>query len=262
VNIMTGDSPYALSIDAPVCRYVDLDSFTDLPAEELLSEEERARAEGFRFELDRQRYVASHVALRQALSEYTGLHHAELHMSRGSFGKPSLTGHARTQFSLSHSQGLALIAIGGRGPLGADIELLRPVPDAAILAAEHFTRREQEALAALPAHERDHAFLTCWTRKEACLKAVGVGLLLSSQSFEVGLEPDRRSVELSVAGRILWLVLGPAPARMDCVGSLAEWRQTEARANRLGAAGTGGYTGDPSLPPKAGARARSVEIAP
>lgn len=89
-----------------------------------------------------------------------------------------------------------------------------------------------------------------------------MGLLLSSQSFEVGLEPDRRSVELSVAGRILWLVLGPAPARMDCVGSLAEWRQTEARANRLGAAGTGGYTGDPSLPPKAGARARSVEIAP
>ena len=217
---MTGSTPQPISIDVPLCLYVDLDRFAGLPSEQVLSEEERERAESFRSPLDRQRYVASHLALRQALSEYTGLQHAELHLSKGSFGKPSLTGHARTQFSLSHSQGLALIAIGGRGPLGADIELLRPVPDAAVLAAEHFTHCEQEALAALPAHERDRAFLTCWTRKEACLKAIGVGLLLSSQSFEVGLEPDCRSVELSVAGRILWLVLGPAPERMDCVGSI------------------------------------------
>lgn len=234
---MNGNSPQPLSIDVPLCLYVDLDRFAGLPSEQVLSEEERERADSFRAPLDRQRYVASHLALRQALSEYTGLQHAELHLSKGSFGKPSLTGHARTQFSLSHSQGLALIAIGGRGPLGADIELLRPVPDAAVLAAEHFTRREQEALAALPAHERDRAFLTCWTRKEACLKAIGVGLLLSSQSFEVGLEPDCRSVELSVAGRILWLLLGPAPERMDCVGSIAEWRQTEARATHAGHSG-------------------------
>ena len=156
---MAGHSPQPLSIDVPLCLYVDLDRFAGLPSEQVLSDEERERAESFRSPLDRQRYVASHLALRQALSEYTGLQHAELHLSKGSFGKPSLTGHARTQFSLSHSQGLALIAIGGRGPLGADIELLRPVPDAAVLAAEHFTRREQEALAALPVHERDRAFL-------------------------------------------------------------------------------------------------------
>jgi 4'-phosphopantetheinyl transferase len=236
---MNGSS-LALSIDAPVCRYVDLDSFTDLLPAQVLSEEECARAQSLRFPIDRQRYVAAHVALRQALCEYTGQNHATLHLSTGSFGKPSLSGHTRTQFSLSHSQGLALIAIGGRGPLGADVELLRQMPDAAVLAAEYFTRREQEALAALPAHERDRAFLTCWTRKEACLKAIGVGLLMSSQSFEVGLAPDWRSVELPVAGRILRLVLGPAPARLDSVGSLAEWRQTEARAQPSSGAGSGG----------------------
>lgn len=227
-------SAYAMSIDAPVCRYVDLDSFTELLPAQLLSQEECTRAASFRFPADRQRFVAAHIALRQALAEYTGLHHAALHLATGSFGKPALSGHTRTQFSLSHSRGLALIAIGGRGPLGADVELLRPVPDAATLAAEHFTRREQEALAALPAPERERAFLICWTRKEACLKAIGVGLLLSPQSFEVGVTPDCRSVELSVAGRILWLVLGPAPERLDCVGSLAEWRQTEARAGATG----------------------------
>ncbi|MFM9923801.1 4'-phosphopantetheinyl transferase superfamily protein [Variovorax sp. H27-G14] len=236
-------SAHALSIDAPLCRYVDLDSFTDLLPAQLLSAEECARAASFRFPADRQRFVAAHVALRQALAEYTGLHSAALRLSTGSFGKPSLSGHTRTQFSLSHSHGLALIAVGGRGPLGADVELLRPMPDAEALAAEHFTRREQEALAATPAHERDLAFLTCWTRKEACLKAVGVGLLLSPQSFEVGVTPDCRSVELSVAGRILWLVLRPAPARMDCVGSLAEWRQTEARASASGASVESGASG-------------------
>lgn len=234
---------HALSIDAPICRYVDLDSFTDLLPAQILSKEECTRAASFRFPADRQRFVAAHVALRQALAEYTGLHSAALQLATGSFGKPSLSGHTRTQFSLSHSQGLALIAVGGRGPLGADVEQLRPMPDAAALAAEHFTRREQEALAALPSHERDQAFLTCWTRKEACLKAIGVGLLLSPQSFEVGVTPDCRSVELSVAGRILWLVLRPAPARMDCVGSLAEWRQTEARANGPSAVSTVDATG-------------------
>ncbi len=236
-------SAHALSIDAPLCRYVDLDSFTDLLPAQLLSAEECTRAASFRFPADRQRFVAAHVALRQALAEYTGLHSAALHLSTGSFGKPSLSGHTRTQFSLSHSQGLALIAVGGRGPLGADVELLRPMPDAEALAAEHFTRREQEALAATPARERDRAFLTCWTRKEACLKAVGVGLLLSPQSFEVGVTPDCRSVELSVAGRILWLVLRPAPARMDCVGSLAEWRQTEARASTGSGSGASNGSG-------------------
>lgn len=221
---------HVLSIDAPVCRYVDLDCFCDLLPVQLLSKEECERAASFRFPADRQRFVAAHIALRQALSEHTGLHHTALKMATGPFGKPSLPCAPRIQFSLSHSQGLALIVIGRRGPLGADIEMLRPVPEAAALAAEHFTPREQGALAALPARERDQAFLTCWTRKEACLKAIGVGLLVAPQSFEVGIVPDRRSVELPVAGRILWLVLGPAPARIDSVASLAEWRQTEARA--------------------------------
>lgn len=235
---------HALSIDAPVCRYVELDHFTDTLPAQVLSDEERARAESLRFPVDRQRFVAAHVALRQALCDYTGLPPAALTLATGAFGKPSLAGHPRTQFSLSHSQGLALIAIGGRGPLGADVELLRPMADAATLAAAHFTQREQDALAALPAHERDGAFLTCWTRKEACLKAIGVGLLMSSQSFEVGVVPDCRSVELPVAGRTLVLVLGPAPARPDSVGSLAEWRHTEARVQASG----GGFEGGPMRP--------------
>jgi 4'-phosphopantetheinyl transferase len=220
----------ALSIDAPVCRYVDLDDRIDPAPEQVLSDEERTRAEHFRFASDRQRFVAAHAALRQLLAQHTGQPADSLRFAVSAFGKPSLPDHPRTRFSLSHSQALALIVIGGRGPLGADVELLRTVPDAPTLAERYFTRHENKALAALPAHERDQAFLTCWTRKEACLKAVGLGLMVPPRSFEVGLAPDLRSIELPVAGRYLWLVLGPAPTRTDSVGSIAEWRQTEARA--------------------------------
>ena len=218
------------SVEAPVCRYLELDDCSGHGAGQILSDEERARAAQLRFAIDRQRFVAAHVALRYALAEQTGERAETLRFAHTAFGKPSLSGWTYVRFSLSHSQGLGLIAIGGRGPLGADVERLRPVPDALSLAARHFTRSENEALAALPAGDRDCAFLTCWTRKEACLKAIGLGLIVPTALFEVGLAPDCRGVEVPIAGRTLWLALRPAPLRMDSVGSLAEWRQTHARA--------------------------------
>lgn len=227
-----GHAAFALSsVDAPVCRYLELDDCAGPGATLILSREEQARAGQFRFPLDRTRFVAAHAALRYALAEQTGGRADALRFTHSAFGKPSLLGWPRVHFSLSHSQGLGLIAIGGRGPLGVDVEQLRPVPDALALAATHFTRLENEALAALPADERDRAFLTCWTRKEACLKAIGLGLIVPPERFEVGLEADCRSVEVPVAGRILWLVLQPAPSRMDSLGSIAEWRQTHNRAS-------------------------------
>ena len=44
-------------------------------------------------------------------------------------------------------------------------------------------------------------------------------------------QEEGEAVEVPVAGRILWLVLQPAPSRMDSVGSIAEWRQTHTRAS-------------------------------
>ncbi|MCR8961198.1 4'-phosphopantetheinyl transferase superfamily protein [Variovorax sp. CCNWLW225] len=227
-----GHAAFALSsVDAPLCRYFDLDDCAGPGAALILSKEERTRAGQFRFPQERQRYVAAHAALRYALAEQTGARADALRFTHSAFGKPSLLGWPRVHFSLSHSQGLGLIAIGERGPLGVDVEQLRPVPDALALAATHFTRLENEALRALPANERDQAFLTCWTRKEACLKAIGLGLIVPPERFEVGVDADCRSVEVPVAGRILWLVLQPAPSRMDSVGSIAEWRQTHTRAS-------------------------------
>ncbi len=217
--------------EAPRVRYFDLDERAADEAEQMLSEEERARAAQFRFAAERRRFVAAHAALRRALADETGERPDALRFTRSAFGKPSLSGGPRVHFSLSHSQAVGLLATGRRGPLGADVELLRPVPDALALAERHFTRQEAEAIAALPAGGRERAFLVCWTRKEACLKAIGLGLVLPPDRFEVGIAEEIRSVEVPVAGRILWLMLQPAPARLDAVGSIAEWRQTHVRAS-------------------------------
>jgi len=218
------------SVEAPVCRYVDLDEDAGPEAESILSVEELERAARLQFEADRRHYVAAHAALRRALAAHTGERAETLRFTHSAFGKPSLSGWHRVRFSLSHSRALGFIAIGERGPLGVDVEQLREVPDALELAGQHFTRSECEALAALPEVERHRAFLTCWTRKEACLKAIGLGLIVPPECFEVGLESDCRSVEVPVAGRILWLALQPAPFRSDSVGALAEWRQTHVHA--------------------------------
>ena len=219
------------SVEAPVCRYLDLDDDAGPEAQEILSGEERERAARFQFEADRRHDVAAHAALRRALAAHTGERAEALRFTHSAFGKPSLAERHRVRFSLSHSRALGFYAIGGRGPLGVDVEQLRTVPDALELAERHFTRTEFDALAALPAVERHRAFLTCWTRKEACLKAIGLGLIVPPECFEVGLESDCRSIEVPVAGRILWLALQPAPYRSDSVGALAEWRQTHVHAS-------------------------------
>jgi len=219
------------SVEAPVCRYVDLDEDAGPEAESILSDEERERAARLQFDADRRHYVAAHAALRRALAAHTGERAETLRFTHSAFGKPSLSGWHRVRFSLSHSRALGLIAVGERGPLGVDVEQLREVPDALELAAQHFTRSECEALEAVPDVERHRAFLTCWTRKEACLKAIGLGLIVPPECFEVGLASDCRSVEVPVAGRILWLALQPAPFRSDSVGALAEWRQTHVHAS-------------------------------
>ena len=187
----------------------DLDSAPTPAAVACLSDDEWERARRFVFARDRHRFVAAHAALRSTLAQQTGIPGALLDFTLGAFGKPVLVEPAGLHFNLSHSQSVALIAISDGAEIGVDVELLRPMPDAAALAADHFTAAEQRALASLPPERRDRAFLVCWTRKEACLKAVGTGLGIDTRSFEAGLDEDAdaREVRLPLEGRVARLAL-------------------------------------------------------
>lgn len=179
---------------------VDLDAPEAPEGRDTLSAEERARAARFVFPRDRARYEAAHGALRRLLARHTGRAAESLCLVQGAFGKPRLAGYPAVEFNLSHSQGLALIAIG-RTPLGVDVEMRRPFNDWRALAAAHFTEAEQSAIASQPADLQADAFLRCWTRKEACLKALGVGLSVEPRSIDVAMgRPEHRAAPVLAAG--------------------------------------------------------------
>ncbi len=183
------------------CRLwrVDLDAAPPADAAACLSEEEWERARRFVFARDRKRFVAAHAALRSVLSAETGIPGAYLDFSTGAFGKPALVEPYGVRFNMSHSESVGLIAVGEDADIGVDLEVLRSMPDAQSLAATYFTHAERQALDALAPAERDRAFLGCWTRKEACLKATGMGLSVDTRSFEAGVGSDSEELEIRIA---------------------------------------------------------------
>lgn len=144
---------------------------------------DQVKSDRFFFERDRARFIASHAFLWQILSLYCGKEAQTFPLEFGSQGKPRLRG--GPEFNLSHSENLVLLAIGGDQPVGVDVERVRFMPDAIDIAKLYFTKREYEALHRLSYKEQTETFFCYWTRKEACLKAVGYGLSLPLDSFEV-----------------------------------------------------------------------------
>jgi 4'-phosphopantetheinyl transferase len=185
---------------------------------DVLSSAERARAERFVFERDRRRHVAARVALRQLLSMRTGEPAAQLRFEYGPYGKPRL-GSGACAFNVSRSAQRVLVAISDAGDIGADIELARPTLDAARLADEVCTPGERAEIAS--AGDRHRAFLQCWTRKEACVKAIGCGLSLEPRRFEAGTTPEQRLVQIAIDGRPLDVAVTSLQAGDDLVAAVA-----------------------------------------
>jgi 4'-phosphopantetheinyl transferase len=153
---------------------------------DLLSSVEQDRASKFKFETDRRRYTASHVALRSILSNYVNDPAGALQFAEGPYGKPKLApNHAtkKIEFNLSHSHELALIAVAQGREIGIDVEWVRKDFAFDEVAQRFFTTKEMAALHRLPLHLQREVFYKCWTSKEAFLKAKGTGL--SGQLDEV-----------------------------------------------------------------------------
>jgi len=139
----------------------------------LLNAEERARASRFVFDRDRTRFVAGRAVQRLILAGYTGGAPEALRFELGPYGKPHLS--AGLAFSYSGSGACGLLAVGGDRPLGVDVEWVREVSDAAALARGVFTPEELAAWR-IRGDDPGAGFLRVWTRKEATLKALGLGL--------------------------------------------------------------------------------------
>ncbi len=163
---------------------IDLDEPLPLErARALLSPDERERADRLRVEPAARRFTLARAALRTLLAECLDASPRALTFTYGPHGKPSLPG--PLQFNLSHSRGLALVALAVDAEVGVDVEKEREVPDALDIARRMFAPAEREALASVDERFRSAAFLRCWTRKEAFVKTTGDGLRLPLDAFEV-----------------------------------------------------------------------------
>jgi 4'-phosphopantetheinyl transferase len=180
-----------------------------------LTDDERRRAASLRDARDGARWAASRRVLRAILAVRIGARPTALRFAVGPYGKPEVAG--GPAFSLARSGRWAAVAVGDRLPIGVDIELVRRPPDMdALLSALH--PDEASELRRVSPARRLRAVLTCWTRKEAYVKARGTGLSVEPAAFRVttGLDEPPRLLSAGAGEHPerWWLVDGPAPGEV------------------------------------------------
>jgi 4'-phosphopantetheinyl transferase len=184
---------------------------------DLLSADELERSRRFRFEEDRQRFAVTRQALRILLGRYTQCDPNSLSFNYSHAGKPAL-GHPTTdiRFNVTHSHECAMVAIARSHEVGVDLEFQREDVEVEDLARRFFSSYEQEKLTAIASADRNAAFFQIWTAKEALIKAMGIGLSLPLDSFDVALElvsgPRLLATRPNPAEAARWRIQGlPAP---------------------------------------------------
>ena len=169
----------------------------------LLADDEKARADRFRFDRHRRQYAVGRGALRTLLAAYLGTRPELIAFSYGPRGKPFLAeplAGTGLQFNLSNSDEMALVGFVRGVEIGVDIEYLKSMPDCVEISERFFSQSEREVLRSLPQEVKEEGFFNCWTRKEAYLKAVGEGLAAPLDSFDVTLAPGEPPRMLTLEG--------------------------------------------------------------
>lgn len=178
-------------LDPPAARLATLSAHLDAA--------EQARRDRFVRPEDAARFAAGRGRLREILGQALGVAPAALPLRAGRQGKPVLD--EGPAFNLSHANGWAILATGPAGlDLGVDIEAFRPVEPG--VAARFFAPGEVADLDGLAGPDWPAGFFRCWTRKEAVVKAAGLGLGCDLTSFRVALRPGARCEMLSSTGEI------------------------------------------------------------
>jgi 4'-phosphopantetheinyl transferase len=180
---------------------------------DMLSDDERLRADRFHFDHHRWEFVVGRGILRILISRYLDIPAADIRFTYSDTGKPEIrkvrnVSDEILQFNLSHSEGIAVYAFTLGREIGVDLERIRPFPALERIALDNFSMEEYQELLSVDKEQRDQAFYRCWTRREAYLKAIGTGLVGPLKnvrvSFRPGTEPELSRGIDSVGGK--WLL--------------------------------------------------------
>ena len=156
--------------------------------ERTLSADEIARAGRFYFEPDRRNFIARHGILRAILATYLNAEPSALRFLSNQFGKPRLESSADARslsFNLSHSGAMVLVAAAIDREVGVDVQLIDGAVSSDEVADRFFSANEVARLKALPEALKLLRFFDYWARKEAYIKARGMGLSIPLDSFDV-----------------------------------------------------------------------------
>jgi 4'-phosphopantetheinyl transferase len=163
-----------------------------LELEAILNPEERARADRFKFDIHKNRFIVARGRLRQILSVYLDIKPEKIEFQYGDRGKPHIADdRLNLQFNLSHSEDLAVCAVTKNNRIGIDIEYIKEKYDCANIAKRFFTVREAREIESIDEPDRSRYFLRLWTAKEAFLKAMGDGLAGSLDKIEICWDKER-----------------------------------------------------------------------
>ena len=152
-------------------------------SDDVLDDDERAKAARLVKEEHRLRYAMAQTILRHLLGRYTGTHPRDVAFVRGLQGKPYLP-QGSLQFNITHSGYLLLAAFCLGQEVGVDVEKVEPKRPVLSLARRYYTPAELDWLKTLDNDTQARAFFQLWTLKEAFLKARGTGLSGGLNTFE------------------------------------------------------------------------------
>ena len=142
----------------------------------MISPEEVKRADAFYFKKDADRYVSAHSLLRMMLGRFANMRPPDLEFESGPNGKPFLKNDRRLQFNLSHSGEMIAIAVTMDRRIGIDIEKQVPLKDLSLISENIMNEQELREFGACKRDQKIAYFYRCWVRKEAAVKAMGMGI--------------------------------------------------------------------------------------
>jgi 4'-phosphopantetheinyl transferase len=164
----------------------------------ILNNQEQTRAQKFHYQADRKRYRVTRALLKIILSRISGNNPVDISFSYNNHGKPYLKNTQKISFNVSHSGDLGLIAVSDLTLLGIDVEKYRKRIDPNRMAKRFFSMSEQKELSLLSDNHILEGFFNGWTRKEAVIKALGLGLAMPLRNFDVTLTPGQPARLLNI----------------------------------------------------------------
>lgn len=147
------------------------------------------------YNVDKQRNIISCGLTRELLGQYINIEPSEVTIEIGAHGKPLIPAKNNSKmpgFNISHSENMMLFVTSLHDKnIGIDIEAHRNIEDLSEIADSLLNAEDKKHFLSFPEDLRKYIFFDCWTKKEAIVKAAGIGLSASITDIRIPLNSGK-----------------------------------------------------------------------